>query len=94
MQYFTHEGKSSTHSAVDRRENKKLINLDMAIADKGPTQGKEEFSTVSDSHVYSYRIVNCRDRGTMSQYGTPSHVWKHLLGLGVRVRGWLGVRVG
>ena len=53
----------------------------MAFGDKGPTQGKEEFSTVSGSHPYSSRIVNCRDRGTVSQNGAPSHIWKHWLAM-------------
>ena len=53
----------------------------MAFADKGPTQGKEEFSTVLGSHAYSSRIVNCRDRGTVSHYGAPSHIWKHRLAM-------------
>ena len=57
---FAHEGKSSTHIAVEciQKNSKKRISLDMAFADKGPTQGKEEFSTVSGSHAYSSRIVN------------------------------------
>ena len=49
----------------------------MAFGDKCPAQGKEEFFTASSSHAYSSRIVNCRDKGTVSQYGAPSHVWKH-----------------
>ena len=51
----------------------------MAFGDKGPSQGKEEFSTASSSHAYSSRIVNCRDKGTLSQYDASSHVWKHWL---------------
>ena len=65
-----------------RQKNlKKLISLRMAFGDKGPAQGREEFSSVSTSHAYSSRIVNCRDKGTVSQYGAPSHIWKQGLSM-------------
>ena len=53
----------------------------MAFGDKGPAQAREEFSTASASHAYSARIVNFRDKVTVSQYGAPFHVWKQWLSM-------------
>ena len=49
----------------------------MAIGNKGPVQDK--FVTSSSSYTYFSRIINCRNKGTVSQYGAPSHVWKQWL---------------
>ena len=72
---FAHEGKSSAHSAVEcRQKNIKKTNK--------PGHGlwlHGLLLTASSSHAYTSRIVNCRDKDIMSQYDTPSHVWKHWL---------------
>ena len=57
------------------------MQIHKSFGDKGPAQGREEFSTASTSHAYSSRIVNCRDKGTLFQYDAPSHVWKQQLSM-------------
>ena len=78
---FAHGGKSSAHSAVECRQKnlKKRISLGMAFGNKGPAQDK--LTTSSSSYAYSSRIINCRNKGTVSQYGAPSRVWKQWLSM-------------
>ena len=77
---FAQEGRSSAHSAVEcRHKNSKRIGLGMAFGNKGPAQDK--LATSSSSYAYGSRIINCRNKGTVSQYGAPSHVWKQWLSM-------------
>ena len=66
---FAHEGKSSPPSAVEcRQKNARKTNK--------PVYG---FPLLPVLMLNGSRIINCRNKSTVSQYSAPSHVWKQWL---------------
>ena len=65
-------------SNVGRRIQKR-INLGISFGNKGPAQDK--FATSPSSYAYGSRIINCKNKGTVSQYGASFHVWKQWLSM-------------
>ena len=61
------------------QELKKRISLGTAFINKGSTQ--DDLATSSSSQAYGARIINGRNKNTVSQYGVPSHVWKQWLSM-------------